>query len=388
MITPKTRYWGRFPSRTVKDRLRIRPTRNSPPPRVGAWVDVLLTGSSSVMRPKPRPFSVEHRGELLDIQPFLDGAEIVIGHDVDDRLIGAADRCDHIGDEGVADQAADAEADALDNAAADTDDQCRHEIDGEDTPAITLGERAAPPQALERAHAFDDADRDDDEEHGQKDETGDDEERKADGHQDAGADRRAEDRKEPAEPALDGSADIEGTAAHILKGPVDQRRLADAEDDEPDDGEGEAAEDGRAGEDLARPHGLRRADLVRAYEYRDEVRQGDHGAEQDVFREVSREDRERFAQDPADSEALAADRKIAGDGCIAHLFPPSGDGAGLIPDPRLSQLPVTVVSQPLPKSLRSGDCWQERAGGGGRCGGLTFPLGLPGFRARYISRPP
>src|SRR5215472_14098839 len=105
MTTPKTRYLGRLPSRTVKDRLRIRPTRNSPPARAGACVDVLLTGPSSVL--KPGVSSVEHRRELLDIQPFLDGAEIVIGHDVDDHLIGAADRCDHIGDEGVADQAAD-----------------------------------------------------------------------------------------------------------------------------------------------------------------------------------------------------------------------------------------------------------------------------------------
>src|SRR6516165_2427838 len=40
---------------------------------------------------------------------------------------------------------------------------------------------------------------------------------------------------------------------------------------------------------------------------------------------------------------------------------PPGDWAGLIPAPRISQLPVTVVSQPLPKSLRSGDHWQERA---------------------------
>src|SRR6516225_3156435 len=218
MMTPKTRYLGRFPSRTVKDRLRIRPTRNSPPPRAGACADVLLTGSSSVLKPKPRLSSVEHRRELLDIQPFLDGAEIVIGHDVDDRLVSAADRRHHIGDEGVAHQAADTEANALEYATADTDDETRHEINGEDAPAIALGERAAPPQALERTHAFDDADRDDDEEHGQENKTRDDEEHKADGHQNAGADRRAEDRQEPAEPALDGCADIEGPAAHILEG--------------------------------------------------------------------------------------------------------------------------------------------------------------------------
>ena len=51
-----------------------------------------------------------------------------------------------------------------------------------------------------------------------RDEAGDDQEDKADAHQNAGADCRPDHGKKSAEPAPDGAADVKGTAADVLEG--------------------------------------------------------------------------------------------------------------------------------------------------------------------------
>src|SRR5262249_1770301 len=127
---------------------------------------------ASPLPQRERTRSVEHGRELLDLQPLLDGAEVVIGHDVGDRLVAAADRGDQEASRRIPRHAEDAEAEALKEGIANGDHDGRREIDGQEPPALALGELPAALDAGAGPQPLGHADRDDDEQHDDGDEAG------------------------------------------------------------------------------------------------------------------------------------------------------------------------------------------------------------------------
>ncbi len=258
--------------------------------------------------------SIEHRGDLIDIDAFLGDAEVVIGDDHGDGVEGAPDAVpDQLADRRQ-NLAADRGEARRDNAAADQAEDGQHGQQPEHLPAMSFGELGTASHALQRPELLDHAGRRGHEPAREEHESREDQENGSEHPENRHQQRKPDDRKKPPQPDLQGLGQIDAPTTHFLECAVEHDGLAQrAEHDHQhhaDQKQDQPLHDGLAGGAFGERARVARQQQARQMRHRGDDKEGE---------EIARQHRGRPIENTADPEIAFSE--APGEGGVGHMSP-------------------------------------------------------------------